>query len=164
MASTNNKILFFSEKKSRQDAKTYFRAYFKCCSGLNYPLDLQLCTCRLFHIKSQKKSCFFMNQTDFGRKNDPQRFPLNPIVSVNNKKVFIWGIYKGILIKAEHVFVFEPTNDGRETHLIHYETMTGMLSPFLMTNKVKANMAERYNIMNHDLKNFCEKKINNNKK
>jgi len=42
--------------------------------------------------------------------------------------------------------------------------MTGMLSPFLMTKKVKSNMAERYNIMNKDLKNFCEKKINNNEK
>jgi len=102
--------------------------------------------------------------SDFGKKNDPQKFPLNPVVSVNNKKVFIWGINKGILIKAEHVFVFEPTNEGKRTHLIHYETMTGMLSPFLMTKKVKSNMAERYNIMNKDLKNFCEKKINNNEK
>ena len=93
---------------------------------------------------------------DFGRKNDPQKAPVNPIITVNSKKVFVWGVYNGILIKAEHVFVFEPTNEGKGTHLIHYETMKGMLSPFLMTNKVKANMAEHYNIMNQDLKNFCE--------
>jgi len=92
--------------------------------------------------------------SDFGRKNDPQKFSLNPIVSVNNKNVFVWGIYKGILITSEHVFVSESTNKGKGTHLIYYERMTGMLSPFLMTKKVKSNMAELYNIMNQDLKNF----------
>ncbi len=113
------------------------------------------------HIESKPK---LELTSDFGRKNDPKKFPINPIVSVNNKNVFVWGIHNGILIKAEHVFVFEPKNEGKGTHLIHYETMTGMLSPFLMTNKVKANMEERYTIMNKDLKNFCEKKINSNEK
>ena len=93
---------------------------------------------------------------DFGRKNDPQKVPVNPIITVNSKKVFVWGVYNGILLKAEHVFVFESTNDGMGTHLIHYETMKGILSPFLMTNKVKANMLEHYNIMNQDFKNFRE--------
>lgn len=101
---------------------------------------------------------------DFGRKNDPKKAPVNPIVSINNQKVFVWGIYNGILIKAEHVFVFEPTNDGNRTHLIHYEIMKGMLSPFIMTKKVKANMSELYKVMNQDLKNICEKQINKNEK
>ncbi|MDC3246769.1 hypothetical protein OAT66_01665, partial [Candidatus Marinimicrobia bacterium] len=45
---------------------------------------------------------------DFDRKKDPQKAPVNPIVIVNNKEVFVWGIHNGFLIKAEHVFVFEP--------------------------------------------------------
>ena len=93
---------------------------------------------------------------DFGREKDPQKFPVNPIVTVNSKDVFVWGLYNGFLMKAEHVFVFIPTNDGEGTHLIHYERMTGMLSPFIMTKKVKVNMAEHYNIMNQDLKKLCE--------
>jgi len=31
-----------------------------------------------------------------------------------------------------------------------------MLSPFIMTKKVKVNMAEHYNVMNQDLKKLCE--------
>ena len=94
---------------------------------------------------------------DFGRKKDPQKAPVNPIVSVNNKDVFVWGIYNGFLIKAEHVFVFESINDRKGTHLIHYERMTGILGPFLITKKLKENMTKRYNIMNQDLKNICKK-------
>jgi len=95
---------------------------------------------------------------DFGRKKDPQKSPMNPIVSVNTKDVFVWGIYNGFLIKAEHVFVFEPINNFRGTHLIHYERMTGIFSPFIITKKVKKNMTNRYNIMNQNLKKF----VNNN--
>jgi len=91
-------------------------------------------------------------------KKDPQKAPVNPIVIVNNEEVFVWGIHNGFLIKAEHVFVFEPINDGKETHLIHYEKITGMLSPFIMTKKMKVTMTEHYNIMNQDLKNLCEQK------
>ena len=82
-----------------------------------------------------------------------------PIVTVNSKDLFVWGIYNGFLIKAEHVFVFEPINDSKGTHLIHYEKMTGMLSPFIMTKKMKVTMTEHYNIMNQDLKKLCENKI-----
>jgi hypothetical protein len=95
---------------------------------------------------------------DFGRKKDPQKSPMNPIVSVNTKDVFVWGIYNGFLIKAEHVFVFEPINNSRGTHLIHYERMTGIFSPFIITKKLKKNMTNRYNIMNQNLKKF----VNNN--
>ena len=94
---------------------------------------------------------------DFGRKKDPQKAPVNPIDTVNNKDVFVWGIYNGFLIKAEHVFVFESINDGKGTYLIHCERMTGILSPFLITKKIKENMTKSYNIMNQDLKNICKK-------
>jgi hypothetical protein len=93
---------------------------------------------------------------NFGRKKDPQKAPLNPIVTQNSKEVFVWGISYGFLLKAEHVFVFQPTNDGAGTHLIHYERMTGMLSSLFITKKVKANMAKRYTIMNQDFKRLCE--------
>ena len=93
---------------------------------------------------------------DFGRNKDPQKAPMNPIVTVNNRDLFVWGIYNGFLIKAEHVFVFEPINNSKGTHLIHYERMTGILSPFIITKKVKANMTKRYNIMNQNLKNICK--------
>ena len=96
---------------------------------------------------------------DFGRKKDPRKAPVNPIVTVNIKQVFVWGIYNGFLIKAEHVFVFEQTNGGEGTHLIHYERMTGILSPLIMTKKIKVTMTEHYNIMNQDLKKLCENKI-----
>jgi len=97
---------------------------------------------------------------DFGRKKGPQKAPVNPIVIVNNKEAFVWGIHNGFLFKAEHVFVFEPSNGGKGTHLIHYERMAGMLSPFIMTKKMKVTMTEHYNIMNQDLKKLCENKIN----
>ena len=101
---------------------------------------------------------------DFGRKKDPRKAPVNPIVTVNSKEVFVWGIYNGFLIKAEHVFVFEAINGGEGTHLIHYERMTGILSPLIMTKKIKVTMTEHYNIMNQDLKKLCENKINKNEK
>ena len=101
---------------------------------------------------------------DFGREKDPQKVPVNPIVTVNSKEVFVWGLYNGFLMKAEHVFVFKPTNDGKGTHLIHYERMTGILSPLVMTKKIKVTMTEHYNIMNQDLKKLCENKINKNEK
>jgi len=94
---------------------------------------------------------------DFGRNKDPQKTPVNPIVAVNIEDVFVWGVYNGFLIKAEHVFVFETVNNGKGTHLIHYERITGILSPFLLTKKVKADMTKHYNIMNQDLKKLCEK-------
>ena len=77
---------------------------------------------------------------DFGRNKDPQKTPVNPIVAVNIEDVFVWGVYNGFLIKAEHVFVFETVNNGKGTHLIHYERITGILSPFLLTKKVKADI------------------------
>ena len=55
---------------------------------------------------------------------------MNPIFTVNSKDLYVWGIYNGFLIKAEHFFIFEPVNDSKETHLIHYERMTELLSPF----------------------------------
>jgi hypothetical protein len=93
---------------------------------------------------------------DFGRKKDPQKSPMNPIVSVNTKDVFVWGIYNGFLIKAEHVFVFEPINDSKGTHLIHYERMSGILSPFIITRKVKENMTKHYRTMNQNLQKICK--------
>ena len=83
---------------------------------------------------------------------------MNPIVSVNTKDVFVWGNYNGFLIKGEHVFVFEPINNFRGTHLIHYVRMTGIFSHFIITKKVKTNMTNCYNIMNQNLKKF----VNNN--
>ena len=93
---------------------------------------------------------------DFGRKKDPQKSPMNPIVSVNTKDVFVWGIYNGFLIKAEHVFVFEPINNSKGTHLIHYERMSGILSPFIITRKVKENMTKHYRTMNQNLQKICK--------
>ena len=61
------------------------------------------------------------------------------------------------LLKPNMFFIFESINDSKGTHLIHYERMTGILSPFLITKKVKANMTKHYNIMNKDLKNICMK-------
>jgi hypothetical protein len=93
---------------------------------------------------------------DFGRKKDPQKAPVKPDITVNNELSFVWGLYNGFIIKAEHVFIFEPINNGKGTHLIHYEKMNGLLSPLFITKKVHANMNERYMLMNKALKNICE--------
>ena len=61
---------------------------------------------------------------------------MNPIVTVNSKDLYVWGIYNGFLIKSEHFFVFETVNDSKGTLLIHYERMKELLSPFLITKIV----------------------------
>ena len=93
---------------------------------------------------------------DFGQKNDPAKSPASPRLTVNSPKVLVWGLYSGFILKAEHVFVFQPIDGGKGTHLIHYERMTGLLSPLLLTKKVSVNMKKHYNIMNEDLKSICE--------
>lgn len=92
---------------------------------------------------------------DFGRKNDPSPAPVSPNVTENNSNVFNWG-FKMAILKAEHVFIFESINEGKGTRLVHYERMSGMLKSFVMTKKTQANMTERYNTMNEELKNVCE--------
>jgi hypothetical protein len=92
---------------------------------------------------------------DFGRKNDPSKAPVSPNVTENTPEVFNWGFSIGVL-KAEHVFIFEPINNGKATRLVHYERMSGILKSLTMTSKVKANMIEKYNTMNEALKNLCE--------
>ena len=94
---------------------------------------------------------------DFGRKGDPAKAPVFPEVYDNNKERFVWGFRKGILISAQHVFIFESINNGKGTRLVHYEKMKGMLKAFLMTKKMKTNMTEKYNAMNEAFKTFCEK-------
>ena len=70
---------------------------------------------------------------DFGRVNGPQKVPANPIVISNNDAKFAWGINNGILVKAEHVFIFLPVADNEhKTHLVHYEKMSGIIAPFFM--------------------------------
>lgn len=96
---------------------------------------------------------------DFGRKGDPSTAPAFPEVTENNAEVFNWGFDKGMLLRAEHVFIFEPINNGSGTRLVHYEKMAGMASSFAMTKKVKANMTERYSLMNEALKKLCEESL-----
>lgn len=96
---------------------------------------------------------------DFGRKKDPAKAPVFPDVTENSAEVFNWGFDKGMLLRAEHVFIFESINNGNGTRLVHYEKMAGMISSFTMTKKVKANMTERYELMNEALKNLCEESL-----
>jgi len=92
---------------------------------------------------------------DFGRKNDPSPAPVFPSITENSPEVFNWGFDIKIL-KAEHVFIFEPINNGKATRLVHYEKMDGILKSLVMSKKVKANMTERYKTMNEAFKNVCE--------
>lgn len=94
---------------------------------------------------------------NFGRKGDPAKAPVYPYVYDNNEEVFNWGFRKGILISAEHVFIFESINNGKGTRLVHYEKMKGMLKAFIMTKKTRANMIAKYNEMNEGFKTFCER-------
>ena len=91
---------------------------------------------------------------DFGRKNDPARAPVNPKVYENSAEVFNWGFNIGVL-KAVHVFIFEPINEGKKTRLVHYERMGGILK-FVMNKKMKASMIRQYNKMNESLKRISE--------
>lgn len=96
---------------------------------------------------------------DFGRKNDPSQAPVNPVVSENNATVFNWGFKLWFFLSAEHVFLFEPINNGKGTRLVHYEAMNGILKSFVMSEKTKANMTNRYNSMNQGLKKLCESSL-----
>ncbi len=92
---------------------------------------------------------------DFGRKNDPAPAPVNPVVYENNEEVFDWG-FKRWYLKANHVFIFEPINNGKGTRLVHYEKMKGLVKSFVLTKKTKKNMTERYELMNEALKKISE--------
>ena len=92
---------------------------------------------------------------DFGRKNDPAPAPVNPVVYENNEEVFDWG-FKRWYLKANHVFIFEPINNGKGTPLVHYEKMKGLVKSFVLTKKTKKNMTERYELMNEALKKISE--------
>lgn len=92
---------------------------------------------------------------NFGRKNDPQPAPLNPIIYENSLEVFCWGFNWGIL-KAEHVHIFESINGGQNTRYIHYERMSGLMKRLVMKPEMRENMVDKYNTMNIDLKEYCE--------
>lgn len=91
---------------------------------------------------------------DFGRKNDPAPAPVYPKVYENSAEVFYWGFNIGVL-KAAHVFIFESIDEGKKTRLVHYEKMEGILK-FVMNEKMKTAMMQRYNKMNADLKRISE--------
>ena len=85
----------------------------------------------------------------------PQKAPMKLWLTENNEEAFVWEVKSGLLLKAYHVFLFLPAEDGKATRLIHYEKMTGFLSLF-MSKKVKNRMVDRYGRMNEDLKKICE--------
>ena len=91
---------------------------------------------------------------DFGRKNDPAQAPVYPKVYENSAGVFYWGFNIGLL-KAAHVFLFEPIDEGKKTRLVHYEKMEGVLK-FILNEKMKISMNQRYHKMNADLKRISE--------
>jgi hypothetical protein len=91
---------------------------------------------------------------NFGRKNDPAPAPVSPKVYENSAEVFNWGFNIGVL-KAVHVFIFEPIDEGKKTRLVHYEKMEGVLK-FVMNEKMKASMVDHYNKMNESLKKISE--------
>jgi hypothetical protein len=95
-------------------------------------------------------------ELDLNRSGKPSKVPASPIVTVNDINAFKWGLNNGFIIKAEHVFLFEPINSGTATRLIHYERMSGLLSPLFMTSKLVAQMVDGYNKMNEDLKQLVE--------
>jgi len=92
---------------------------------------------------------------NFSRKKDPSPAPLHPNVFENTSEVFNWGVKKW-LIKAEHVFIFESINNGKQTRLVHYEQMRGIMKSLVMSKKTKVKMVTHYNTMNESFKIFCE--------
>jgi hypothetical protein len=66
---------------------------------------------------------------------NPKKVPALPIVMVNNTNAFTWGDSIGFLLKAKQVFLFEPIDNGVKTRLVHYERMSGLLSPIFMPQK-----------------------------
>lgn len=92
---------------------------------------------------------------NFGRKNDPAPAPVHPKVIENSPEVFNWGFSLG-LVKAVHVFIFEPVDGGTSTRLVHYEQISGMLKGLAMNEAMRDNMVVKYNEMNAALKVYCE--------
>lgn len=92
---------------------------------------------------------------NFGRKNDPTLAPVNPKVYENSPEIFNWG-FNWVILKAEHVHIFESQNNGNTTRYIHFERMSGLLSGLVMRPAMKANMEDKYNTMNEGFKKYCE--------
>lgn len=105
------------------------------------------------NIDSKPRLGFDIN---FGRKNDPSPSPISPTVYQNSPEIFHWGFNYGIL-KANHVYVFEPIN-AISTRFINYEEVNGLLKGMLMTPSFRENMINNYNNMNAAFKKVCESK------
>jgi len=91
---------------------------------------------------------------NFSRKSDPKKVTIHPEVTGNNKGALVWGIYIGIVINAEDVFVFESIKNRKDMRLVQYEKMKAGMAPFFLTKKVNVTML--YNKMNLDFKKLCE--------
>lgn len=86
----------------------------------------------------------------------PQPAPMKLWLTANSQQAFVWEVKNGVLLKARHVYLFLPEGGGKATRLVHYERMTGFLSLFF-SKKLRKNMANRYSLMNEELKQLCEK-------
>lgn len=93
---------------------------------------------------------------DFGQEDHPEEAPFQPIVLHNTPELFHWGVSRGFLIKADHVFLFESLQEGQQTRLVHYEQMRGLLKSFLMSKKNRQVMLESYQHMNQKFQQYCE--------
>jgi hypothetical protein len=92
---------------------------------------------------------------NFGRKNDPAPAPTNPKVYENSPEVFYWG-FNWVLLKAEHVHIFESIDGGKKTRFINYEKMSGLMKSLVMKPALRENMVVKYNTMNAEFKKYCE--------
>jgi hypothetical protein len=95
-------------------------------------------------------------ELDLARSGNSRKVPALPVVTVNDANALKWGLNLGVIFQAEHIFLFEPIDGGKATRFVHYERMSGLLSPLFMTNTTKNLMVEGYNAMNEALQKVVE--------
>ena len=92
---------------------------------------------------------------DFEKTGKPMT--AEPIVVLNDERGFGWGlkVLGGSIVKADHVFLTMPHDDGKATRFIHYERATGAFG-FFMKHFSHKSMMNAYKEFNESLKKYVE--------
>jgi hypothetical protein len=92
---------------------------------------------------------------DFKKTGKPMA--AEPTVLLNDERGFGWGlkVLGGAMVKADHVFLALPHDDGKATRFVHYERATGAFG-FYMKHFGHKIMVSAYTEFNESLKKYVE--------
>ena len=102
-----------------------------------------------------KTPCKLNLKLNLDNKEEPEKLPAVPTVSVNSENAFAWGASAPLLFKVDHVFLFETVaDDETKTRFVHYEYAGGMMG--VVMKKMMKKMPQAYDKFNEDFKKFVE--------